>query len=138
MNKRDHEEIPEELTRGAFRNGEEFAWKQEDCARVIEWLRGGGIAVLGMELWLPDGQNIRTGIKTKTGPVVIYCSACNPLKAERWGDCVDRSAKSTMGAIASFRWPEDAAEPPRRAYFNITWASRQWFREHSRDNFAED
>jgi hypothetical protein len=137
MISRDLEEIPEELTRSAFRNGEEMAWKQEECARVIEWLRSAGYAVLGMELWLPDGHNIRTGINIKTGPA-IYCTACDPLEKERWNDYVERSARSTIGSITSFRWPEDSVEPSSPAYFNITWASRRWFRQHDRDSFVQD
>src|SRR5438552_7640919 len=137
MNNRDHEGIPEELIQNAFSNGEEFAWKQEDCGQVIDWLRHKGNAIMGIELWLPEGQNIRTGIKTKT-ELVIYCTACDPLETERWDDYVDRSAKLVIGAINSFSWPEDTVEPPRPAYFNITWASREWFREQSGDDFAED
>jgi hypothetical protein len=130
-------EIPEELTRTAFRSGEEMAWKQEDCAEVIEWLRKAGCAVLGMELWLPESGMIRTGIRTESGPA-IYCTACDPRDNERWDDYVERSAKSTMDSIASFRWFEDSVEPPRPVYFNITWASRRWFRERSPDKFSED
>lgn len=131
------DEIPEELAKRAFRHGEEMAWKQEDCADVIEWLRNAGFAVLGMELWVPDGGMIRTAIRTKTVPA-IYCTACDPLKNERWDDYVERSARSTMDSIASFHWFEDFVEPPRPVYFNITWANRRWFREQKLDKFAED
>jgi len=136
MTFQDDEVIPEALTRTAFRNANEMAWKQEDCAAVIAWLRDSGYAVLGMELWLPDDDGIRTAMRTKAGPA-IYCSACNPVRNERWDDYVRRSASETLDSITSFRWPEDSDEPQRAAYFNITWASRRWFREHSRASFDE-
>ncbi|MGH9742997.1 MAG: hypothetical protein ACRD51_11680, partial [Candidatus Acidiferrum sp.] len=131
------DEIPEELARTAFHNGEEMAWQQGGCAVVIEWLRSSGYATLGMELWLPDSDGIRTAINTKAGNA-IYCMACDPGEGEPWKEYVERSATATAQSIASFRWPEDSLEPPRPVYFNITWASRPWFREHSRVKFADD
>ena len=137
MNSTELDEVPEELARTAFRSGNEMAWKQGDCTAAIEWLRSVGRAILGTELWRVDGSTIRTAIWTKAGPA-IYCTACDPLQNERWGDYVERSANSAIGSIASFRWPDDSTESPSLVYFNITWADRAWFREHSHAKFAED
>jgi hypothetical protein len=137
MTSPDLSEVPEELTRIAFRNGSEMAWKQGDCPAAIEWLRSVGRAVLGTELWRVNGVAIYTAIGTKSGPT-IYCTACDPLQNERWNDYVERSATIAMDWIASFRWPEDSTEPPSPVYFNITWADRAWFHEHSHAKFGED
>ena len=137
MRSPDLDQVPEELARTAFRNGSEMAWKQGDCTAAIEWLRSVGRAVLGTDMWLVHGANIYTAIRTKAGPT-IYCTACDPLQNEHWNDYVDRSAKLAIEWISSFRWPEDAAEPPSPVYFNITWADRAFFRDHGHANFEED
>jgi hypothetical protein len=136
----DLDNVPEELARKAFRHGEEMAWTQDDCPAVIEWLRDSGCAVLGTELWRrsrSDPRWIATAIDTRPGPT-IYCTACDPLKGERWSEYVERSAKEAIRWISLFRWPEDSTEPPTPVYFNITWANRKWFREHSRADFADE
>jgi hypothetical protein len=130
-------EVPEELAQIAFRNGNEMAWKQENCTATIEWLRSARRGVLGTELWLVEGAHIRTSIWTKAGPA-IYCTVCDPLQNERWDVYVERSATSAINWIASFRWPEDSIEPPSAVYFNIAWADRTWFSEHSHVKFEAD
>jgi hypothetical protein len=137
MRSPDINEIPEELAHTAFRNGNEMAWKQGDCPAVIEWLRSAGHAVLGTELWCLNGTDLYTAIGTKSGPL-IYCTACDPAQNERWSDYVQRSATAAINWIASFRWPEDSIEPPDPVYFNITWADRKWFSEHSDAKFGDD
>jgi hypothetical protein len=137
MRSPDLDEVPEELARTAFRNGSEMAWKRNDCKAAIEWLRSVGRAVLGTELWRVDGNKIRAAIATRAGPA-IYSTTYEPLQNERWNDYVERSAALAIASIASFHWPEDSTEPPSLVYFNITWADRAWFREHSHAKFAND
>lgn len=129
--------FPESLAAIAFVYGEEPAWEQKDCRAAIEWLSQNSHAVLGIELWLVRDGSISTAISTKSGPA-IYVSSCDPLKGETWDDYVRRSAKEAGSLIADFRWPEDALKPERLVYFNIAWASRQWFHENGRDKFADD
>src|ERR1019366_3317791 len=129
MNMRDLDQIPEELAKIGVRNGDEMAWKPDDCVAVVEWLRSTGRAVLGTELWRLHSGRVFTSIHTKSGPT-IYCTACDPLQNERWNDYVERSARIAIDRIASFRWPEDSTEPPSPVYFNIDWADWAWFREH--------
>jgi hypothetical protein len=119
--------FPEELAANAFVNGEEVAWVQQDCLATIDWLSKNGYAVLGFELWLPEDGGICTAISTKAGPA-IYVSSCDPMKGESWDDYVQRSARETAERIGGFRWPEDSLEQPRPAYFNLTWADRDWAR----------
>ncbi|HXX99274.1 MAG TPA: hypothetical protein VEI54_00040 [Candidatus Limnocylindrales bacterium] len=119
--------FPEELAATAFVNGEEAAWEQEDCLAAIGWLSKNGYAVLGFELWLPEDRGIRTAISTKAGPA-IYVSSCDPKKGETWENYVQRSAREAAEHIGGFRWPEDSLEQPRPAYFNLTWADRNWIR----------
>jgi hypothetical protein len=118
--------FPDELTAAAFVNGEEAAWEQKDCLAAIDWLSRNGYAVLGFELWLPQGGGIRTAISTKAGPA-IYVSSCDPMKGESWDDYVQRSGREAAEHIGGFRWPEDSLERPRPAYFNLTWVDKEWF-----------
>ncbi|MGC2286959.1 MAG: hypothetical protein WA542_17015 [Candidatus Acidiferrum sp.] len=120
--------FPESLIAVAFVHGEEAAWEQKDCPAVLDWLSENNNAILGTELWTVRGGSISTALSTKLGPT-LYVSSSNPLKAETWNDYVRRSVKEAGDLIAAFRWPEDALEPERPVYFNIAWASRQWFHQ---------
>jgi hypothetical protein len=122
--------MPERLAAAALVNGEEAAWEQGDCAAVIDWLRNAGYALLGIELWLMKKGQISTFINTAGGPV-LYCSSCDPRKGESWDGYVERSTRLAAAGIAAFRWPEDSLEPCP-AYFNLTWADRQWFQARNK------
>lgn len=119
--------FPEALVAVAFVSGEEAAWLQEDCLKAIDWLVENGYAVLGFELWLPEDGGIRTAIRTKAG-LAIYVSSCDQIEGETWENYVQRSAREAASFIRAFGWPGDSLEPPRPAYFNLTWADREWFR----------
>jgi hypothetical protein len=125
--------MPERLAAAALVSGEEAAWEQGDSKDAVEWLRNAGYAILGIELWLLKQGKISTSINTLSGPV-IFCTSCDPLKDERWEDYVQRAARVATESIATFRWPEDSLETSP-AYFNLTWADREWFR--SRGEFPD-
>jgi hypothetical protein len=116
--------FPKQLAAVAFVNGQETAWEQKDCLAAIDWFSNHGYAVLGFELWLPEEGGIRTAISTKAGPA-IYVFSCNRKKHETWGDYVQRFAREATEGVRTFRWFEDALEPPRPAYFNLTWADKE-------------
>jgi hypothetical protein len=118
--------LPERLSKIAFINGEEFAWKQEDCGSAIDWLSQNGYAILGFELWLVGNGRIRTAIHTKSGPG-LYVTNCDPVEHESWECYVKRSAQDAVEKIGEFRWPADAIESPAPVYFNLAWADREWF-----------
>ncbi|HEX4544313.1 MAG TPA: hypothetical protein VH114_14195 [Candidatus Acidoferrum sp.] len=118
--------LPEWLGDAALVNGEEAAWEQKDCLAAIKWLSENNYALLGLELWLIRDDGMSTAISTKSSPA-IYVTNCNPTKGETWKEYVQRSAREAADHIAGFRWPEDSLEPPRTAYFNLTWADREWF-----------
>jgi hypothetical protein len=125
--------FPQQLVAGALVNGEEAAWKQRDCLTAIDWFSQNGYAVLGFELWVVRDGRISTAISRKSGPA-IYISNCDPLKGETWEDYVQRSAREVADRISAFCWPEDSLEPPRPAYFNLTWADREWFRTENAEH----
>lgn len=112
---------------------QEPVWKQSDCLEVIQWLSKNGQAVLGIELWIVRAGTIRTLMNTKSGSA-IYCTNCDPLPQEHWDDFVQRAARLASKGVSSFRWPEDSLEIPDSAYFNLTWADREWFQ--SRGEFG--
>lgn len=120
--------FPKDLAAVAFVDGEEEAWEQKDCISAIDWLSKNGYAVLGFELWLPGDRRIRTAISTKAGSA-IYVGSCEPMKSKTWESYVQRPAREAAEGIGAFCWPDDSLEPPRPAYFNLTWADRKWFRE---------
>src|ERR1700731_2398264 len=118
--------LPEHLKAIGFISGEEIAWKQEDCAEAIDWLRRNEYAVLGIELWIIESGNVRTAIHTDAG-AELYVTSCDPIKGETWPDYVERSAHEAGDAISAFHWPIDALGPPRPVHFNLCWADRDWF-----------
>jgi hypothetical protein len=125
--------LPEHLVTAAFVSREP-AWKQRDCAEVIGWLSNNGYAVLGAELWLTANGTIRTLMNTERGRV-LYSTHCDPLPEESWDKYVQRCAQLLAESVSAFRWPEDSLENPASAYFNLTWADRDWFR--SRGEFQD-
>jgi hypothetical protein len=131
--------LPERLRAIGFVSGEEIAWRQEDCAEAIDWLRRNQYAVLGIELWLIENGSMWTAIPTESGPA-IYVTSCDPIKGEKWEDYVERSAREAAAAISAFHWATDAVGPPRPVHFNLCWADREWFRTKSRHEayFADE
>ena len=132
--------LPERLRSIAFVNGDDLAWKQKDCADAINWLSQNGYAILGIELWLIEDGGIRTAIRTKSGSE-IHVTSCDPRERESWQCYVERSARDAAEKISAFRWPTDSVESPRPAYFNLSWADREWFRTHYKTNatyFADE
>ena len=123
--------LPEHLRAIGFVSGNDIAWKQENCAEAIDWLRQNDYAVLGIELWLinEDGT-IWTAIPNESGPA-IYVTSCDPIKGERWEEYVKRSAREAVDAISVFLWTKDAVGPQRPVHFNLSWADREWFRTNS-------
>jgi hypothetical protein len=122
--------MPEQLAAAALVSGGEAAWKQDDCAAAIDWLRNTGYAILGIELWLLKKGSISTFINTLSGPV-LYCSSCDPRKDEGWDDYIERSARLAAESVAAFRWPDNSLETCS-AYFNLTWADREWFQKRNK------
>jgi hypothetical protein len=119
--------FPQGLAAAAFLKGEETAWKKEDCLATINWLSHNSYAILGFELWLIRDDGISTAISTKSGPAT-YVYNRDPTRGENCEAYVLRSAKEAADCIAAFGWPEVSLEPPRAAYFNLTWEDREWFR----------
>jgi len=123
--------FPLELARVAFISGNEAAWQQGDSLSVIDWLAENSYAILGFELWLPlPGGMIRTAIATDAGPT-LYVWSCDRTKDEAWEHYVQRSARETAKLVSDFRWPEDALESSRPAYFNLCWADSDWFEKNA-------
>ena len=125
--------FPQGLATAAFITGNEAAWLQSDSLFAINWFAENGHAILAFELWLPQNDGmIKTSIHTEAGPV-LYVWSFDPIKDEAWEHYVQRSAREAAKVIGEFRWPEDAVEPLQPAYFNLSWANRQWFRAHEKE-----
>jgi hypothetical protein len=127
------EGLPQHLATAAFASREP-AWKQGDCVEVVEWLSHNGYAVLGTELWIVTNGRMRTLMNTKKGRV-LYSTYCDPVPEESWDKYVQRCGQLAGESVSTFRWPEDSLENPNTAYFNLTWADREWFR--SRGKFED-
>jgi hypothetical protein len=119
--------MPKDIAASALVVGDEAAWKRDDCGVAIDWFRNHGHAILGIELWIPKGDGIRTTVANPDGPV-IYVTSCDPDKGESWSDYVRRSADAADAAIKEFRLEENSAHSEINVFFNLTWADLEWFR----------
>ena len=84
--------------------GGEYAWPREVVKKIIEFLRSKRVAVLGVEVWLSEGQF----------PRVLGGSDYEMPLAGDWDDYVDRNANAAIADIERRRLPENAL-------LNLTW-----------------
>ena len=119
--------MPKGIAASALVVGDEVAWNQHDRSAAIEWLRDRGYAIVGTELWIPEGEGIRTVFATPEGPA-IYVTSCDPLEGESWNDFIRRSSATADAAIGTFRLDENSADAETDVFFNLAWADLDWFR----------
>jgi|KBSSwiStaDraftv2_1062776.scaffolds.fasta_scaffold124283_1 hypothetical protein len=100
--------LPEELRRRAVVLSGECAWPPSDVESVIEAFRGLGVAVLGLEVWLPEG-NV---------PRVLGQSEYDVPRKKPWAAYVDETARLALLEVKR-------RSVPSGAVFNLTCAS-EW------------
>ena len=106
--------LSDELRAAAYEANGEFAWSAERACEVIAALRIHGVAVLGVEVWLPThpGPTIPT-------PRIYQWDAGARRTGETWLEYVRRVNQEATAYVVSFGWAEaDAglAEP----WFNLS------------------
>ena len=90
-------------TKGVLLGGE-YAWPPAVVREVIDFLLRKRVAVLGVEVWLPEGQY----------PRVLGSSNYEVTSAGNWDDYVSRNADAAIADIERRRLPENAL-------LNLTW-----------------
>lgn len=104
----------------AFRSGDEAAWKKAEAREVISIATSLGLAVIGIEVWLP-GQD---------GPVIpipfFYSWTAREVDLSDWNDY--RSSVNALAAeyVENFAW--DTSDVNHQAFeplFNLTFSSRE-------------
>ncbi len=98
--------LPDELIRKATNIAGELAWAPRDARDVIEYLQNLHIAVVGLELWLREGNE----------PKVIGWSSYDVPFEGDWDSFVQKNA------VAAKR--ELDRSIPDDALINLTWISR--------------
>jgi hypothetical protein len=113
-------DIPRDLVASAyFSKGGEPAWPMSDALKIVEWAMKSGIAVFGVEIWLPStpGPTIPTPY--------IYTHETRRFDDEDWSGFVERSNAAAANYISSFEWDEaDSKHHLNRPYFNLTLDDR--------------
>lgn len=110
------DQLPESLQTNAYRAAGEAAWPRLEALRVIDCLTNQGIAMLGVEIWLPThpGPTIPT-------PILYTWEAAAREAGETWPEFVTRAKKLAREYIDQFTWDEaDTAHKSLTPYFNLT------------------
>ena len=100
--------LPESLRSRATILAGEYAWRPVDVEAVIEAFRDLGVAVLGLEVWLPEGAS----------PRVLGCTEYEVPFMRPWAAYVDENARL---ALTEFK----RRSVPTNAVFNLTYIS-EW------------
>lgn len=95
--------LPKHLQEQAIILSEEPAWSKENVQEVIKFLSINNYAVLGVEIWLAEGN----------APRVIGWSQYDIADSENWKEYVDENAKC---ALATLEKVSDAD-----ALYNLIW-----------------
>jgi hypothetical protein len=108
--------FPPELASAAFLSSNEAAWRPAIAGRSVEWLSTHGYAVLGTELWRPQGGSIQS---------LPYFQNVDRKRNESWDSFVVRSAAETLAYFRAFA-PKFIEEGD--VYVNVTWVSEAEFK----------
>lgn len=111
-------DIPAEFMEHAYTSQQgEPAWKRSDAEKVIQWATQSGIAIFGVEVWLP----------TSPGPTIptpfFYTSSCDPRENEGWNDFVERANSEALVYIQSFEWDAYDVRHHDMRYNRILWTA---------------
>jgi hypothetical protein len=107
--------LPESLRVAAYYAGEEVAWPAESAINVIECATNLGVAVCGVEVWLPTvpGPTIPT-------PYVYVWETDERKPEEDWRNFVRRANSGAAVYIRGFAWAAgDKAHKGLEPYFNL-------------------
>ena len=86
--------------------GGEAAWAPAAARDIIDFLRHAGFAVVGVEVWLPEGEN----------PRVWGWSEYDVPFVEDWDQYVEANAIHALAELAR--------DAPPDAVYNLAWISR--------------
>ena len=109
-------DIPQAMMASAYLSqGGEAAWDKGHVLEVIQWATTSGIAVFGIEVWLP----------TEPGPTIpmpfFYSYDSEPNENEEWMAFVKRANAGASRYVKEFDWDsEDHKHRSQEPYFNLT------------------
>ena len=107
--------LTQELLAGAYRSGDEFAWPVLAAKQAIDQLSLAGIAVVGIEVWVPTHPG-----PTLPSPYVYHWTMREKAPAEKWKEFVADAAQKAALYIDSFRWDDKEAFISAVPHFNLT------------------
>jgi len=107
--------FPAALADEAFVHSGEAAWRPPQAVQAINWLCAHGYAVLGTEVWLPQGKFIQS---------VPYFQNVDRNVGEEWNSFVTRAAAETVAYVKAF---EQKFAEEGDVFLNVTWVSEAEF-----------
>lgn len=110
------DDIPSRLLSVAFRAGKELAWPRQEALDMIDLLALRGLAVLGVEIWIPAGSGPEI-----PGPFIYTWEVQPKAEGETWSAFVARAEEQATAYVRDFTWDErDHHYRGREPFFNLT------------------
>lgn len=103
--------LPNDLQEQAIILSGEPAWPKKPVRDVILHLSSNGYAVLGLEVWLPEGDV----------PKVVGWSEYNIEDFENWNDYVSKNQRSALDDLNKL--------PDGDELYNLTWINEKEYRD---------
>lgn len=112
-------ELPQDLRSVAHWAGEEAAWPRGKAVEVIDWLCTRGLAVSGVEVWLPAEEGVEI-----PAPIIYTWDVSERMPQEGWTAFVQRSGKESAAYVRDFEWdPADHHYQGRDPFFCLDFFS---------------
>ena len=99
--------LPTDLRQQAVALGQDFAWPAAAARGVIDLLQQSGLAVVGVELWVPAGAN----------PRVLGWSRYHVPFTGNWKEYARENAAEALAELNQ--------QAPPEALYLLTWLSRE-------------
>ncbi|MGI8544383.1 MAG: Imm40 family immunity protein [Aridibacter sp.] len=123
--------LPEQARETIFHtSGEEYAWKRDDIADVVEALTEENYAILGGEAWTIENGIICPTLPLPSGGTAIFAWDTDKRVSETWEQFVRRAAEETISLINKYDTEDEL--PPEKSEFvcyNLTYVTESEYLE---------
>ncbi|MDQ3633108.1 MAG: Imm40 family immunity protein [Acidobacteriota bacterium] len=128
--------LPEKAKETIFHtSGEEYAWKRDDVADVVESLTEEDYGILGGEAWIVENGSVWGILPLRSGGTAVFAWDTDKRALETWKQFVQRAAKETLSWIEKLNTEDDV--PPEKSAFvcyNLTYVTEKEYLELCEEN----
>ncbi len=89
--------LPEKAKETIFHtSGEEYAWKRDDVADVVESLTEEDYGILGGDAWIVENGSVWGILPLRSGGTAVFAWDTDKRASETWKQFVRRAAEETL------------------------------------------